>query len=138
MPLRRRAEAARDREEARRAVLQLWQDVWDKSVFSRPKKSRLWSMAGARYYLDPGELATGGGRFFVVGDRVIWTCLNNGSDACNWELNNCRTNGPGCIGRWAEFDPALAGIIDDTCKQAGIEGRPQAEEEGVEVPQGQS
>jgi hypothetical protein len=75
--------------------------------------------------LGRGQDASGGGRWFVIGESEIWAVHNNGREDDNWALNNVETEGHGAIGAVVAMDEELADAIRRLAAGASEESRRQ-------------
>ena len=64
--------------------------------------------------LDKGNIAYGGGSWFVFESGVIWYVQNNGADGDDWSRNNIVTGGAGAIG----WKVPKTNELESTIKQA--------------------
>ncbi|HUI08247.1 MAG TPA: hypothetical protein VL486_14705 [Verrucomicrobiae bacterium] len=111
-----RVEAARDQN--RRLARAELKKVFDRILADGERPPGENTPEGEIVPIGKGEDASGGGRWFVIGDAYIWAVQNNGRDGDNWELNNVVTQGRGAIGARVAMDPELADYINSVSNAA--------------------
>lgn len=106
-------EDARRREEARRRVRQIKEDIVNHG--ERPAKA---GAVRGEVLFDTQDIY-GGGDWFVIQPEAIWYVRNNGADGDDWSRNNVATGGAGAVGWRVPFSQELVDELRQLARLLG-------------------